>query len=70
MAKRGTFSSLVKRFPRVGRHPWKKRKTIAMYLFRRRAGETSSPSTTPEVELQAENGDFLFSEAGVYIITE
>ena len=57
-------------FPKIKRHPWKKRKTIAMYLFRRRAGETSSPSTTPEVELQAENGAFLFSEAGSYIITE
>jgi hypothetical protein len=60
------FTRLVKRFSR------KKRKTIAMYLFRRRGWGTtvSTPGTTPEVELQAENGDYLFSEAGSYLIKE
>jgi len=58
------FTRLVKRFSR------KKRKTIAMYLFRRRGWGASSPATTPEVELQAENGDFLFTESDIYLITE
>jgi hypothetical protein len=55
-------------FPRIKRHHWKKRKTIAMYLFRRRQDQT--PAGTSGVEIQAENGDFLFSESGSYIITE
>ncbi len=60
-------------FPKIKRHPWRKAKTLAMLSFRRRhnayiAGLT--PITSPEVEIQAENGDFLFSEAGSYIITE
>jgi hypothetical protein len=58
-------------FPKIKRHPWKKRKTIVMYLFRRRAGGVSiTPATTPEVELQAENGAFLFTEDAKYLIKE
>jgi len=42
-----------------------------MYLFRRRAGGVSiTPATTPEVELQAENGAFLFTEDAKYLIKE
>jgi hypothetical protein len=57
-------------FPKIKRHPWKKRKTITMYLFRRRGWGASTPATTPEVELQAENGAFLFTEDAKYLIKE
>jgi hypothetical protein len=40
-----------------------------MYLFRRRVG-ASTPATTPEVEIQAENGAFLFTEDAKYLIKE
>ena len=67
------FTKLFKKFPPSNRIHWSKRKAFAMLSFRRRhnayiAGLT--PITSPEVEIQAENGDFLFSEAGSYIITE
>ncbi len=56
------------RKPKIKRHPWKRRKTIAMYLFRRRFA--SSPAGTAAVEILAENGAYLYSEDNKYIIKE
>ena len=75
--RRGTIKPLVKRFPSVIRHHWKKRKDIGMYLNRRQWEMEFGAgfSTEEEIEMEHLAGYFLVTEASDpsapnYIITE
>ena len=60
-------------FPKIKRLPWRKAKTLAMLANRRQHNEYIAgltPLTSPEQEIQSENGDFLFTESDIYLITE
>jgi len=57
-------------FPKIKRHPWRKAKTLAMLANRRQWRSDSLPAYSAEVEIQAENGAFLFTESAKYLITE
>ena len=75
--RRGTIKPLVKRFPSVIRHHWKKRKAIAAYVNRKQWLRDFDPSETTAYEIEMEHltGVYLItqsSDAGTpnYIITE
>ena len=73
MAKRGTFSSLVKRFPPIRRGHWKRHKLLTILANRRqqdREDAAYNPITSPEQEIMAENGYYVLTEVGQYLITE
>jgi len=75
--RRGKIRPLVKSFPPVVRHHWKKRKAIAAYINRRDWRlEFYPPWTTgEEIEMEHLSGYYLVTEASdpaipTYIITE
>jgi hypothetical protein len=57
-------------FPKIKRHPWRKAKTLAMLANRRQWNREFVPKYSLPVEIQAENGAFLFTESAKYLITE
>jgi hypothetical protein len=72
MAKRGTFSSLVKRFPPIGRGHWKRHKLLTILANRRQEERFTDPVFTTAQEILAENGSYILAEHTpyAYIITE
>ena len=75
--RRGTIRPLVKSFPPIVRHHWKKRKAIAAYINRKQWLREFDPAETTATEILIEHlsGYYLVTEASVssarnYIITE
>ena len=61
--RRGKIRPLVKSFPPIVRHHWKKRKAIATYINRKQWLREFDPAATTAYEIEIEQG-------GYYIITE
>jgi len=75
--RRGKIRPLVKSFPPVVRHHWKKRKAIAAYINRKQWLREFDPAETAAREILIEHlsGYYLVTEASdpgtpIYIITE
>ena len=75
--RRGKIRPLVKSFPPVVRHHWKKRKAIAAYINRKQWLREFDPAETAAREILIEHlsGYYLVTEASdpgtpTYIITE
>jgi len=66
------YSRLVKKFPKVGRIHWKKKKLLTVLANRRQEERFTDPLFTTAQELLAENGAYILAEHApyAYIITE
>ncbi len=62
--RRGKIRPLVKSFPPIVRHHWKKRKAIAAYINRKQWLRDFDPTVTEAYEIEMEH------LTGVYLITQ